>query len=282
MDIIFPGKKEVKIDMQSNLQSAIDLFPEDLSIYTTPARNNLFEVNPDCVKLSEERRALLHSIVAQLLFVSTRARPDIHVAISFLTSRVSKADEDDWKKLKRLLGYIQGTMHLVLTLSAENFNVIKWWVDAAYGVRDDFKSQTGRTMTFGKGTIMSKSTKQKINTKSSTEAELIGASDMMPQILWTRYFIIAQGFEIDKCILYQDNKSAILMEENGKLSSSQRTRHINIRYFFIKDRIASKEIEVQYCPTDNMLADYLTKPLQGAKFKQFRDMILGLTPIVFT
>ena len=72
------------------------------------------------------------------------------------------------------------------------------------------------------------------------------------------------------------------MEENGKLSSSQRTRHINIRYFFIKDRITSKEIEVQYCPTDNMLADYHTKPLQGAKFKQFRDMILGLAPINFT
>ena len=108
------------------------------------------------------------------------------------------------------------------------------------------------------------------------------ASDMMPQILWTRYFILSQGLMVNKTILFQDNKSAILMEENGKLSSSQRTRHINIRYFFIKDRITSKEIEVMYCPTDNMLADYHTKPLQGAKFKQFRDMLLGLTPINFT
>jgi hypothetical protein len=155
-------------------------------------------------------------------------------------------------------------------------------VDAAYGVRDDFKSQTGRTMMFGRGTIMGKSTKQKINTKSSMEAELIGASDMMPQILWTRYFILSQGLMVNKTILFQDNKSAILMEENGKLSSSQRTRHINIRYFFIKDRITSKEIEVQYCPTDNMLADFHTKPLQGTKFKQFRDMLLGLIPIDFT
>ena len=136
-------------------------------------------------------------------------------------------------------------------------------------------------MSMGRGTIMNKSGKQKLNTKSSTEAELVGASDTVPQMIWTNYFLESQGFVIDHAILFQDNKSAMLMERNGKFSSGKQTKHINIQYFFIKDRIASGEIEIEHCPTDKMLADYLTKPLQGSKFIMFRDMILGITPIDF-
>ena len=283
MDIYFPGDGTVDIDMSPYLQEALDDFPDIIDrIVTSPAANHIFDIDPTSPKLSEEKREKLHSIVAKLLFVSTRGRPDIHLPISFLTSRCTKADEDDWKKLKRLLQYIKCTLDLKLTLSAENMNIIKWWVDAAYAVREDCKSQTGSTMTLGRGTIMSKSTKQKINTKSSTESELIGASDSVPQIVWNNYFIAAQGYQINDTILYQDNTSAIAMETNGKLSSGKRTKHINIRYFFIQDRVKNGEISLKYCPTDQMLADYFTKPLQGAKFIEFRDMILGKSPIVFT
>ena len=283
MAFYFPGDTTVQVDMSGYLKEAVEEFPEDVTkLVTSPASNYIFDVNPDCPKLNDEKRELLHHLVAKLLFVSTRARPDIHLPISFLTSRVTKADDDDWKKLKRLMQYINSTIDLHLTLSAENMNVIKWWVDVAYGVRDDYKSQTGRAMTFGRGTIMNKSTKQKLNTNSSTEAELVGASDSVPQIVWTNYFVSAQGYSINDTILYQDNTSAISMEKNGKLSSSKRTKHINIRYFFIQDRIKNGEITVKYCPTDQMLADYFTKPLQGAKFILFRDMILGINDIDFT
>ena len=95
-------------------------------------------------------------------------------------------------------------------------------------------------------------------------------------------FLECQGYKSNNTVLYQDNTSAISMETNGKLSSSKRTKHINIRYFFIQDRVANGEIALKYCPTDQMLADYFTKPLQGAKFIQFRDMILGITYIDFT
>ena len=132
-------------------------------------------------------------------------------------------------------------------------------------------------MTLGGGAIYSKSSKQKLNTKSSTEAELVAASDMSGQILWTKEFLKAQGYQVKRNILYQDNKSAILLEKNGSLSSSQRTRHINVRYFFIKDKIDNGNIEVTYCPTGDMLADYFTKPLQGKQFELFRERILGLT-----
>ena len=104
---------------------------------------------------------------------------------------------------------------------------------------------------------------------------------MLSQIIWTRYFLQAQGYDIKSNILFQDNQSAMLLEQNGKYSSSQRTRHVNIRYFFIKDRIASGDVGVKYCPTELMYADFLTKPLQGSKFIMFRDAIMGITPFQF-
>ena len=234
----FPGDGTVKILMTDHLKDAVNDFPDSLDDkVTTPAADHIFTVNPDTEPLSEDQRRLLHKIVAKLLFVSTRGRPDIHIPISFLTSRVTKADKDDWKKLRRLISYIKNTMDLCLTLSAENMNVIKWWVDAAYAVRDDFKSQTGATMSFGRGTIMSKSTKQKLNTKSSTESELVAASDMVSQLIWTIYFLESLGYKVDNATMFQDNQIAMLLEKNGIMSSSKRTKHVNIQYFFIKDRI---------------------------------------------
>ena len=77
-------------------------------------------------------------------------------------------------------------------------------------------------------------------------------------------------------ILFQDNKSAMLLENNGKRSSSKRTRHLNIRYFFLTDQIEKGNVEVKFCPTDEMTADYMTKPLQGEKFFKFRNEIMNL------
>jgi hypothetical protein len=84
----------------------------------------------------------------------------------------------------------------------------------------------------------------------------------------------AQGYKIKDDVLCQDNKSSILLEKNGKASSSKRTKHVNICYFFITDRINKNEMSVEWCPTVNMIGDYATKPLQGAMFKKFRDYVL--------
>jgi hypothetical protein len=137
------------------------------------------------------------------------------------------------------------------------------------------QSQTGATMSMGRGGIYKMARKQKLNTTSSTEAEMVGADDVMPQMMWTRNFLLEQGVEVSRNILYQDNQSAMLLEKNGMASSSRRTRHINIRFFFIKDRISSNELELQYCPTDQMVGDFFTKPLQGSKFFFFRRIIMG-------
>jgi hypothetical protein len=114
-----------------------------------------------------------------------------------------------------------------------------------------------------------------LNTKSLTESKLVGVDDMMPIMLWTCYFLLSQGYGIVENLLLQDNKSSILLEQNGKASSGKRTRHINIRYFFITDRVNMKEISIGWCPIKKMVADFMTKPLQGSHFRNLRDDIMG-------
>jgi len=172
--------------------------------------------------------------------------------------------------------YLRNWPDLNLTLEADSLSVFKWWVDGSFAVHPDMRSHTGATMSLGKGSVLSMSTKQKLNTKSSTEAELVGVDDAMPQILWTRYFLTAQGYHIDPTIVYQDNQSTILLEKNGTASSSKRTRHIAIRYYFITDRISKGEVCVEYCPTKEMVGDYFTKPLQGSLFYKLRATILNI------
>ena len=122
---------------------------------------------------------------------------------------------------------------------------------------------------------MSGSIRQKLNTRSSTEAELVGADDFMSKIVWTLSFLKSQGLRPGRNILYQDNKSAILLETKGNSSAGKRMRHLDVRYYFIKDIVSRGDLHVEHCPTKIMIADFLTKPLQGKMFLNFRNQILG-------
>lgn len=139
----------------------------------TPAGEHLFKANDDKTQLDEKRAKIFHTVVAKALFATKRARPDIHTVVAFLTTRVRGPDEDDWKNLLRLMHYLRGTAQLPLTLRADGTNLVKWWVDASYATHPNMRSHTGGTHSLGKGSVVSTSTKQKINTKSSTEAELV-------------------------------------------------------------------------------------------------------------
>jgi hypothetical protein len=191
---------------------------------------------------------------------------------------VDKATDKDWKKLKHLVGYLKQTRSLPLTLSSDNTSIVKWWVDGSYATHPDMRGHTGTGLSLGRGFPVVSSTKHKLNTRSSTEAELVSVDDCMPMILWSRYFLLEQGYNVEENILFQDNRSAMLLEKNGKASSRKRTKHINIRYYFVTDRIAKGELKVQWCPTTEMVADYMAKPLQGKLFRRFRDLIMGLDP----
>lgn len=174
---------------------------------------------------------------------------------------------------------MKGTIDDKRIIGASDLTTIFMWIDAAYAVNADMKSQTGGTMSMGTGVLHGKCSKQKLNVKSSSEAELVGVSEYIPYNIWLLSFMDMQGYKVKDNILYQDNQSTILMLKNGRNSCTGNSRHINIRYFFVKDRIDKKEIRVEYCPTRIMLADFFTKPLQGSIFKLFRDVIMGYQPI---
>jgi len=114
-------------------------------------------------------------------------------------------------------------------------------------------------MAMGTGMPINTSRKQKLNNRSSTESELVGADDMAQMILWTKFFVEEQGHDVKENILYQDNMSTILLENNGKRSSGKRTRAINIRYFFLTDQVEKGNLRIEYCPTEEMNGDYMSK-----------------------
>jgi len=113
----------------------------------------------------------------------------------------------------------------------------KCWVDSSYAVHMNMQSHTGVIMSLGKGATYTASTKQKLNTKISIEAELVAIDDAMAQVLWTRHFLAAQGKYVPTTTIYQDTKSTIMLAENGTQSSRWRTRHLNVFYFFVTDKI---------------------------------------------
>ncbi|KAL7581399.1 hypothetical protein ACA910_021988 [Epithemia clementina (nom. ined.)] len=175
-----------------------------------------------------------------------------------------------------MMRFLKCTKDDVLTLKAESLTRFEWHIDAAFAVHPDFKSHTGALIALEKGSIGGTSKKQKVNTRSSTEAEIIGTDDTIGQVLWSRLFMEAQGYPIQENVIKRDNMSSMKLEANGKASSGKRTRHLNIKYFFITDQIEKEKVKIEYCPTDELWADYMTKPLMGSKFKKFREQIMGM------
>jgi hypothetical protein len=280
MTLDFSKSGEVTVTMIDYIKMILHDAPKEMrGSAATPAANHLFQVNTvNPIPLDKDKAEIYVHTVMQLLYLSQRARPDIRSAVSFLCGRLTKPDQDDYKKLTRVVKYLDSTVDMPLVLSADASGKIRWWVDASYAVHSDMKSHTGGTMSLGKGSIYSTANKQKLVTRSSTEAEVVGVHDVMPQLIWTAHFLDGQGMKIDESILYQDNTSSILLEKNGRSSSTKRTRHMNIRYFFIKDQVDSKRVKIEHCPTGDMLADFFTKPLQGMQFQKLRDQMMNIDP----
>ena len=163
-------------------------------------------------------------------------------------------------------------------LGANITGVLNGYVDAPFAMYPNMRGHTGGALTMGTGFSLVTSTKQKISTCSLTESELVGVDDLFPQILWACLFLKAQGFKVVDNVIYQDKKSAILLERNGKASSSKRTKHIEIRYYVATNKIAKGDMSVEWCHMSQMIANFLTKPLQGKVFQLFWDLIMRVVP----
>ena len=109
----------------------------------------------------------------------------------------------------------------------------------------------------------------------SIESELIGVYDVLPQVLWTKQFLEEQGCLDTTTVVYQDNTSSILLERNSTISSTKHMKHIHICYFYVTEQVQNKAIHITHCPTEEMVADFFTKPLQGSLFTKMRNFVMG-------
>lgn len=266
MTLDFSVKGEVSVTMSNMVR---DLLKDcgHIGTRTTPSSNDLFEVRPEAPKLSVEDAKWFHTKTAQALYLAKRARPDCLTAVAFLTTRVQSPDRDDMRKLTRMLAYISGTRERGVVLRIGSAMTVRMYIDAAYGVHaESGKSHTGAMVVLGEaGTVHARSTKQKIVVKSSTEAELVAVTDALGEAIYINNFLKAQGYIMGPVIVHQDNMSTMAMIKHGS-PTSERTKHLDIRSFWMHDRVKSNCIKIVYEPTATMWANLLTKPLQGAQF----------------
>ena len=241
----------------------------------TPAAANLFEIDPSAELLSDPDREFFHSIVATLLYLSKRVRPDIQLPVNFLCTRVRVPNAEDMKKLQRILKYLRQTKDLGLTINKTGKMAVELYIDASFAVHSDLKSQTGAIVVVGGTTVEAKSVKQKTIGKSSTESEINALSDMAGLGIWTSNFIAEFDIECELTI-YEDNMAVIALIETGR-PVSDRSKHLSIRSFWLTEQIENNILRLTHLSTDLMLADMLTKPLQGATFLRLRDQLLGVS-----
>jgi guanyl-specific ribonuclease Sa len=275
MTLDFRCKGEVKITMDNNINQIL----EECGVTkgrTTPAGEHLFDIREDDARLDPDAKRTFHSIVCKVLFVAMRVKPECMTAVSFLTGRVQDPGEDDQKKLYRLLGYLYETRGTGIVLRIGDEMKVSSYIDAAYGVhKESGKSHTGSFVTIGEGgPIYVSSGKQKVVTKSSTEAELIATSDKAGNGISLNHFLREQGHAMGPVTLHQDNTSTITLLKRGG-PASERTRHLSIREFWLTQQINDGVVTIQHLPTEAMYANILTKPVvQGAQFQKERQ---GLT-----
>jgi hypothetical protein len=277
MNINFSTSGSVSFDMIPYITKVIADFPERITdVASSLAAEYLFKICPpnEARILPESQAIAFHHTTAQLLFLSRVCR-DIQTAVAFLSTCVKTPDEDGWSKLKCILKYLIGTHFLKLTISADSLSILQWYIDASHQIHDDCKGHMGALLTLGKGATLSSLNKHKINTKSSTESEMVAVHDKSSDVLWTLHFLEAQGYTISDNIIYQDNMSSLTLEKNGRISSSKQNKHIKVKYLFIKHYYDFGEINLRFCPTEQMWADILTKPLQGVKFCQMRAFLMN-------
>jgi hypothetical protein len=278
IDMSTPGTASITMDGMTE-RIIVDSLTINLNkVTSTPAADDAFEVPEDSPLLNPKELVHFHSIAARIMYLSKRARPDLLLAISNLATRVTKATNADKDKLDRIIRYMHQSYHaghkgIKLTPGPEGIQPFGFF-DASYGVHADGKSHTGACIMIGAaGPVSTDSTRQSIVTKSSTEAELVGMSDSTNQLIHLRRLLIAQGHPLGPAIIYQDNMSSMALAAKGR-PTSKRSRHIDIRYFWIKERCDVGDIKIVHRPTELMgPANILTKAVQAAQFVSERQQL---------
>lgn len=207
---------------------------------------------------------VFHSFTASLLFLSQRARRDIQTAVSFLTTRVKRPDEDDWLKLRRVLRYLKGTRRLKLRWR------LTTWISHLVGWRIT-RSASRYARTHRSGVNLGRRSSYHI---------MYEAEDEHKKLYWDRNCGSAWRLAYD-LVVGAFFTCTRIRRETHYLNSSKRTKHIEQRFFYITDQVEKGLVKIEHEYTDKMWIDVMTKPKQGMAFRVDRSKVMGC-PIDYT
>ena len=268
--------KTLFISQQKYLESVLDRFGmANCKPISTPLETT-------CHKRTEEEEGfdknLYQQAIGCLTYISTATRPDISAAVSILSSYMSNPSKQHWNGVKRLLRYIKGTLNFGLKFTTsenddENGDELYGYSDANWaGDVDSRRSTSGYVFKVANSTVRWCSKKQASVTKSTTEAEYVALSQATQEAIWMRRLLSDIGCKSEEpTTMYEDNQGAIEISKNARFHN--RTKHIDVRFHFVREKVLSNEVKVIYCPTEHMLADIMTKGLTKKIFQRLRSML---------
>lgn len=216
--------------------------------------------------------------VGSLIHAGVNTRFDIAAPLSVVTRYFSNPGPQHWLAVKRIFRYLKGTADHAIVYDGTMLFEIQGYMDASYAsCADDRKSTTGYIFTLLGGAIAWGSKKQQTVAASTAEAEYMAAYEGTIQAIWIRNFLLELGLisDDDPIHLFEDNRACIRLAENPEHIS--RAKHVDVKYHFVRERVSLGHIAITYLPTAEMLADMLTKPLCGSRFRDLRTSA-GLLP----
>lgn len=214
----------------------------------------------------EADKKMYQAAVGSLLFLSTKTRPDLAYAVGNVARFCSNPTKAHWSAVKRIMRYIKGTQQLGLLYERKASECIGY-SDADWGGSiEDRKSTSGYTFQWSGATISWRSKKQSCVALSTAEAEYVALSAAVQEALWIRQLLsdLTTG-GVNQIQMMEDNRSAICMATNPRFHG--RTKHIDLKYHFVRDHVKKGDVVINYCPTEDMVADILTKSLPAPRFQ---------------
>jgi hypothetical protein len=218
------------------------------------------------------------TLVGSLMYLATSTRPDIAYATSFLARHMQTPCEEHWNMAIHVLGYLKKTATMGITYgklpSGHHPNTVIGYSDASHNNPElSSKSVTGNVFYLNGGAIAWASKTQSVTAQSTLESEYIALARAAKEIVYLRRILEDLGHEQNTTTLFGDNQPSIQLATN--YGTSSRTKHIDLRYHYIREVVAAQIIQLEYLRTDSMVADILTKPLAKDAFRTHRDHMLG-------
>ncbi len=240
--------------------------------FSTPGEPNDFQSDESEFVVSMKDIEIFHTGVAKLLFVAKRVRPDILLQVNMLCSKVKAPRVKNLRQLQRIYGYLLGTPRRGIVFEGGGKMLVKAWGDAAFMLHEDLTSRSASLIVINGGVVEAHTSKESMRVRSAAEAEFVQASRTVDYTMAGIRFLREQGWMIEKVPVFQDNKAVLALVAAGK-PTSNRTKHIALRHFALKELVDSNDIVLVWVSTKSMLADILTKPLVGKQFVILRDAI---------